>query len=123
MSKNNTKYRRSAFSRICIANLLLYSSLYTLLPVIPAIMHSTTDCYSIQQVALHLFYFIGGVVLVGPFLFYIQDKYQRKTIAIFSYLGVSVSTFLCKWINLETAPFILILYGVLYYCNQHRHWQ
>ena len=112
MSKNNTKYRRSAFIRICIANLLLYSSLYTLLPVIPAIMYSTTDSYSIQQVALHLFYFIGGVALVGPFLFYIQDKYQRKSIAIFSYLGVSVSTFLCKWINLETAPFILILYGV-----------
>ncbi len=102
------------FIKVCIANLLLYTSLYTLLPVLPAIMYSISDSPSIQNSALLLFYFLGGMLLTGPFLSYIHDQFQHKNIAIFSYLGVSVTTLLFSGIHHQWFPLLLIAYGVFF---------
>ena len=112
MNKNNTKHSYSMFIKVCIANLLLYTSLYTLLPVLPAIMHSISNSSSIQHAALLLFYFLGGVLLTGPFLSYIQDRFQHKNIAIFSYLGLSVTALLFTGVSHQWFPLLLVAYGV-----------
>lgn len=114
MSKNSIKYNYGTFIKINIANLLLYLSLYTLLPVLPAILFSTTASFTIQNSALLLLYFIGGIIIAGPFLFYIQDTFQRKSIALFSYLGISITALLFTWIEYPFTPLLLIAYGILY---------
>lgn len=71
------------FIRVCVANLLLFVSLYMLYPVLPVAMALRLSV-SVAQTGLLYVIFAVGMLLAGPFYNYLIDAYKRKYVCMFS---------------------------------------
>lgn len=69
--------------RICMANFLLFASLYMLFPVLPAVMVSRLGVSTAQMGSMFLVFAVG-MFLVGPFHAYLGDAYKRKHVLVYS---------------------------------------
>lgn len=79
------------FMRICVANLLLFISLYMLFPVLPVEMSDRLGVSVAQTGALFLF-FTAGMFVAGPFHAYLVDAYKRKHVCMFSFALMIAAT-------------------------------
>ena len=79
------------FMRICVANLLLFVSLYVLFPVIPIEMASHLGVPVTQTGVIFLFFTIG-MFLIGPFHAYLVDAYKRKNVCMYSFALMIAAT-------------------------------
>lgn len=79
------------FWRMCIANFLLYTSVYMLFPLLPFIMGQQLDISVAQTGGMYLA-FAAAMFVVGPFHAYLGDKYRRKNVLIFSILILLFAT-------------------------------
>ncbi|WP_455586041.1 MFS transporter [Bacteroides sp.] len=79
------------FMRICIANLLLFISLYMLFPVVPVEMADRLGAPVSQTGAMFLLLTLG-MFAVGPFHAYLVDAYKRKYVCAFSFAAMIAAT-------------------------------
>ena len=71
------------FMRICVANLLLFISLYVLFPVLSVEMADRLGVPAAQTGVIFLFFTLG-MFLIGPFHAYLVDAYKRKYVCMFA---------------------------------------
>lgn len=92
--------------RVCIANLLLFISLYMLLPIAPLEMSEQLGITIAQSGIMFL---IGtlGMIIVGPFSAYLIDAYKRKNVCIYSFLGMLIT--IGGYLVIDTYTQLLIL--------------
>lgn len=79
------------FMRICVANLLLFISLYMLFPALSAEMADRLGVPVAQTGVIFLFFTLG-MFLIGPFHAYLVDAYKRKSICLFSFVLMVAAT-------------------------------
>lgn len=79
------------FMRICIANLLLFVSLYMLFPVVPVEMADRLGVPVSQTGAMFLLLTLG-MFAIGPFHAYLVDAYKRKYVCAFSFATMIAAT-------------------------------
>lgn len=79
------------FMRICIANLLLFVSLYMLFPALSLEMADRLGV-PIAQTGVAFLFFTVGMFLMGPFHAYLVDAYKRKYVCMFSVGTLLVAT-------------------------------
>ena len=79
------------FIRICIANFLLFISLYMLLPVAPIEMADRLGVPVSHTGAIFLLLTLGMFV-IGPFHAYLVDAYKRKYVCAFSFAAMIAAT-------------------------------
>lgn len=79
------------FIRICIANLLLFVSLYVLFPVLSVEMSDRLGVPVAQTGAVFLFFTLG-MFLIGPFHAYLVDAYKRKRVCIYAFALMVAAT-------------------------------
>lgn len=79
-----TKLWTLHFMRICLANLLLFISLYMLYPVIPSVMAERLGMPVYQTGAVFILFTLA-MFFVGPFHGYLVDAYKRKYVCMFSF--------------------------------------
>ena len=84
-----TKLWTLHFMRICLANLLLFISLYLLYPVLPVMMASRLGV-PVSQTGVIFIFFTLAMFFIGPFHAYLVDVYKRKYICMLSF-GVMVA--------------------------------
>lgn len=75
------------FIRIYISNLLLFASLYMLLPVLPIYLVDRFDI-SLAVAGGILSLFAVSIFFFGPFYSYLIDSFKRKRVCLLSYLAV-----------------------------------
>lgn len=86
-----TKLWTLHFMRICLANLLLFISLYMLYPVIPSVMAERLGMPVYQTGAVFILFTLG-MFFVGPFHGYLVDAYKRKYVCLFSFGAMLAAT-------------------------------
>lgn len=86
-----TKLWTLHFMRICLANLLLFISLYMLYPVLPSVMAERLGMPVYQTGAVFILFTLA-MFFVGPFHGYLVDAYKRKYVCIFSFGVVLAAT-------------------------------
>ena len=79
------------FMRICVANLLLFISLYVLFPVLSVEMADRLGVPAAQTGVIFLFFTLG-MFLIGPFHAYLVDAYTRKYVCMFAAALMVVAT-------------------------------
>ena len=79
------------FMRICVANLLLFISLYVLFPVLSVEMADRLGVPAAQTGVIFLFFTLG-MFLIGPFHAYLVDAYTRMLFCMFSAAVIVVAT-------------------------------
>ena len=79
------------FIRICIANLLLFVSLYVLFPVLSVEMADRLGVPVAQTGVIFLFFTLG-MFLIGPFHAYLVDAYKRKHVCIYAFALMVAAT-------------------------------
>ena len=79
------------FMRICVANLLLFISLYVLFPVLSVEMADRLGVPAAQTGVIFLFFTLG-MFLIGPFHAYLVDAYKRKNVCLFSFALMVAAT-------------------------------
>ena len=72
-----------SFWRMCIANLLLFASVYMLFPLLPFVMGQQLNVPVAQTGNLFLV-FAAAMFMVGPFHGYMVDEYKRKNVLLSS---------------------------------------
>ena len=77
--------------RICVANLLLFISLYVLFPVLPIEMSERLGLPVTETGVIFLFFTLG-MFLIGPFHAYLVDAYKRKNVCLFSFALMVAAT-------------------------------
>lgn len=77
----------SHFVRVCLANLLLFVSLYMLYPVLPVVMAGRLGVPVLETGHLYLF-FVVGMLLVGPFHNYLIDAFKRKNVCMLAFMAM-----------------------------------
>lgn len=75
------------FMRICVANLLLFISLYMLYPVLPVAMADRLGIPVSQTGHLYLLFTVG-MFLIGPFHNYLVDVYKRKNVCMLAFVAM-----------------------------------
>ena len=75
------------FIRIYLSNLLLFASLYMLLPVLPMYLVERFDT-SLSIAGGILALFALSQFLLGPFYSYFIDTFRRKNVCMLSFLAV-----------------------------------
>lgn len=81
----------SNFRRVCLGNLLIFISQYMLFPILPVVMAEELEL-SIATTGFIFLVMTLGMILVGPFYSYLMDAYSRKSLCIFAFAIVLVST-------------------------------
>ena len=79
------------FMRICLANLLLFISLYVMFPILPLEMAERLGV-PVAQTGIMFLFFTLGMFLIGPFHAYLIDAYKRKYVCIFSFAVMMAAT-------------------------------
>lgn len=79
------------FMRICVANLLLFISLYVLFPALSVEMADRLGVPVAQTGVIFLFFTLG-MFLIGPFHAYLVDAYKRKYVCMFASALMVVAT-------------------------------
>ncbi len=106
------------FMRICVANLLLFISLYVLFPVLSVEMADRLGVPAAQTGVIFLFFTLG-MFLIGPFHAYLVDAYKRKYVCMFAAVLMVVATIGYAFVTNLTE---LILLGTVQgTCLWHRH--
>ena len=77
--------------KICVANLLLFISLYVLFPVLSVEMADRLGVPAAQTGVIFLFFTLG-MFLIGPFHAYLVDAYKRKYVCMFAAALMVVAT-------------------------------
>ena len=91
MKKNNTDPLVTLnFGRMCMANFLLYASVYLILPLMPAVAQQTLQIPVDQSSWLYLA-FVAGMVAAAPFYAYLGDAYKRKNVLMSAVLTLIVA--------------------------------
>lgn len=86
MRKNATnKLMTLNFWRMCMANLLLYTSVYMLFPLFPFVMERQAGI-SVEQAGGVYLLFAAAMFAVGPFHAYLVDEYKRKHVFLYAML-------------------------------------
>ena len=85
----NTNLFTSNFIKVCLANLFLFFSLYTLLPVTFFEISPTLQEYGYKG-WLPLGIFVVGLLVGGPFHNYLIEHFNRKKVCSLAYIGVLV---------------------------------
>ena len=96
------------FIRICIANFLLFISLYMLFPVVPAEMADRLGAPVSQTGAMFLLLTLG-MFAIGPFHAYLVDAYKRKYVCAFSFAVMIAATAGYGFVNDITQLLLLCL--------------
>ena len=96
------------FMRICIANLLLFISLYMLFPIVPIEMADRLGVPVSMTGAMFLLLTVGMYV-IGPFHAYLVDAYKRKYICAFSFAVMLAATAGYAFVNDLTQLSLLCL--------------
>lgn len=73
------------FWRMCAANLLLFASVYMLLPVLAFVMTERLEI-PVPQIGWMFLLFAAAMFAVGPFHAYLCDEYKRKNVLFYSTL-------------------------------------
>lgn len=71
------------FWRMCAANLLLFTSVYMLFPLLPFVMGQQLDI-TVPQTGSMFLVFAAAMLVVGPFHAYLGDEYKRKHVLLYS---------------------------------------
>ncbi len=79
------------FWRMCVANLLLFASVYMLFPLLPFVMGQQLGI-SIGQVGSMFLAFAAAMFVVGPFHAHLVDEYKRKHVLLYSLLVMLAAT-------------------------------
>lgn len=79
------------FMRICIANLLLFVSLYMLFPVLPGVLAERLGI-PVSQTGLIFLVLTLGMFVIGPFYAYLVDAFKRKFVCAFSFAVMLAAT-------------------------------
>ena len=79
------------FWRMCIANLLLFVSVYMLFPLLPFVMQQQMEI-SVKQMGSMFLVFVAAMLVVGPFHAYLGDEYKRKNVLQLSMLAMLAAT-------------------------------
>lgn len=87
-----TKLWTLHFMRICLANLLLFVSLYMLYPIIPSLMAERLGIPVYQSGAAFLLLTLG-MFCAGPFHGYLVDAYKRKYVCMYSFFVMIAAAF------------------------------
>lgn len=91
MRKSSTnKLMTLNFWRICTANLLLFTSVYMLFPLLPFAMGERLGV-SAGQVGCLFLVFAAAMFAVGPFHAHLVDEYKRKHVLLYSTLVMLAS--------------------------------
>lgn len=108
----NLKLITSDFIKVCLANLFLFFSVYTLLPITLIDISPFIETKGYEGWLLILT-FVIAIIIGGPFHNYLIEHFNRKKICALSYLGIGVSILLFLFSNQVVALFIaLALLGV-----------
>lgn len=84
MKKNSTNGLMTLnFWRMCMANLLLFASVYMLFPLLPFLMGRQLGIPVTQTGSMFLV-FAAAMFVVGPFHAYLGDEYKRKHVLLYS---------------------------------------
>lgn len=78
------------FWRMCAANLLLFTSVYMLFPVLSFVMPEQLGI-SVPQAGSLFLVFVAAMFTVGPFHAYLCDEYKRKNVLLYSTLVLLVT--------------------------------
>ena len=88
MKESTHKLMTLDFWRICISNFLLYSAVWTLLPILPA------QCYlmgmNTQEMVTSFLLFVSGMIGVGPLHAFLGDVFKRKNVLMLSTLATAL---------------------------------
>lgn len=94
------------FVRMCTSNLLLFISLYMLLPVLPVVMANRLSV-SVDQTGSAFLLFVLGMFVVGPFHGYLVDVYKRKNICLYAFCAMVIVTM--GYLFVESLTYFLLL--------------
>lgn len=96
--------------RICIANFLLYASVYLILPIFPFTLASKLDI-PISDMGFQFLIYAMGMILVGPFHAYLGDEFKRKNVLIDSIFAISLALLGLLFVNdkLQLSVVVLVL--------------
>ncbi len=94
------------FIMVCVASLLLLTSLYMLFPVAPLEMADRLGL-SVGDTGFMFLALTAGMLIGGPFHAYIIDAYRRRSVCAFSFIGVLLST--AAYAIADTLPMLLML--------------
>ncbi|EJX06853.1 sugar transporter [gut metagenome] len=73
------------FGRVCMANFLLYASVYLIIPLLPQLVHEQLQL-PLVDASLTCVAFGMGMLAVGPFSAYLGDTYKWKHVQIYGVL-------------------------------------
>ena len=86
MKKNNIDSLLTMnFGRVCMANFLLYASIYLIIPLLPQLVHEQLQL-PLVDASLTCVAFALGMLAVVPFNAYLGDTYKRKLVLIYGVL-------------------------------------
>ena len=95
-----------SFWRLCMANLLLFASVYMLFPLLPFLMGQQLDI-SVAETGCMFLVFAAAMLLVGPFHAYLVDECKRKNVFLLSTLVLLAATL--GYAFVDTYPKLLLL--------------
>lgn len=101
-----TKLWTNHFRRICIANMLLFISLYMLFPILPLEMADRLGV-PVSDTGIMFLFFTIGMFLVGPFHAYLVDAYKRKNTCMYSFAMMLAATAGYAFVNSMTELLLL----------------
>lgn len=79
------------FWQMCASNLLLYASVYMLLPLLPFMLGHQLDI-SVAEAGSMFLVFAAAMFLVGPFHAYLCDECKRKRVLLYSMFMMLAAT-------------------------------
>lgn len=84
---NTSRLWTLSFTKMCISNMLLYASMYMLLPFFPVYL---TEKFGISFITAGwmIAIFALSLFLLGPFYNYLVDTYRRRTVCLMSLLAI-----------------------------------
>ncbi len=94
------------FWRVCVANLLLFTSVYMLFPLLPFMMGQQLGIPVTQTGGMFLA-FAAALFVVGPFHAYLGDAYKRKNVFLYSMLVMLAATL--GYAFVDSYPKLLLL--------------
>lgn len=97
-----------SFWRLCASNLLLYASVYMLLPLFPFVMGQQLGI-SVAKVGSMFLVFAAAMFLVGPFHAYLCDEYKRKRVLLYSMFVMLAATLGYVFVDSYTKFLLLAL--------------
>lgn len=95
-------------NKICFGNLLLFTSQYMLIPVLPVAMADRMDS-SLINTGLVFVIITFGMLLVGPLYSYLADTFKRKYVCLLAFFIVLAATAGYKFVSNETELWLLAL--------------